>query len=251
MITLNGEEMTPTIFPDKTSQMWKLPEEILSTIHIFEIRWEFEAEREIFDVIGIVKILTSRSIPRERISLLIPYFPYGRQDKEVSNETTFNRAIFLDVLHLIRYNCMIHTIDPHSELPSWIGHSLGEYHIKKAIKEVGANMIVFPDEGAKLRYRDIGIDIDSIYGQKTRDQLTGHITDYKLSYMPNRSQIKVMIVDDICDGGRTFVLLAEALGKKGVKNINLYVSHGIFSKGLTDLRREGIKRIFTHKGEVK
>jgi hypothetical protein len=33
--------------------------------------------------------------------------------------------------------------------------------------------------------------------------------------------------------------------------VHLYVTHGIFSRGLAPLRESGIKRIFTHKGEEK
>jgi len=59
-------------------------------------------------------------------------------------------------------------------------------------------------------------------------------------------------VDDICDGGRTFIesagLLREAYPEA---DIHLYVSHGIFSKGTDVLFDAGIKTIHTIKGEVK
>ena len=45
-----------------------------------------------------------------------------------------------------------------------------------------------------------------------------------------------MIVDDICDGGQTFIELAKALEKQGAHQIFLYVTHGIFSKGLDTLK---------------
>ena len=44
-----------------------------------------------------------------------------------------------------------------------------------------------------------------------------------------------LIVDDICDGGRTFTDLAKKLNDKGAKELYLFVSHGIFSKGYDEL----------------
>jgi ribose-phosphate pyrophosphokinase len=41
-----------------------------------------------------------------------------------------------------------------------------------------------------------------------------------------------IISDDICDGGYTFIKIAEQLKAKGAERIVLFVTHGIFSKGL-------------------
>ena len=43
-------------------------------------------------------------------------------------------------------------------------------------------------------------------------------------------------IDDICDGGQTFISLAQSLKKQGAAEIFLYVTHGIFSKGLDQLK---------------
>jgi len=41
-----------------------------------------------------------------------------------------------------------------------------------------------------------------------------------------------IITDDICDGGYTFIKVAEQLKAKGASKVILFVTHGIFSKGL-------------------
>ena len=96
------------------------------------------------------------------------------------------------------------------------------------------------------------IDVEYPYCSfsKTRDPLTGYITDLSLDQEIDIQGCVVIIVDDLCDGGMTFKLTAEALLKKGAKKVHLYVSHGIFSKGLETLRESGIDRIFTKSGEV-
>jgi ribose-phosphate pyrophosphokinase len=59
-----------------------------------------------------------------------------------------------------------------------------------------------------------------------------------------------LIVDDICDGGGTFVLAANYLHSLGAKNIALYTTHGIYSKGTDVLSDNHISRIFNYKGET-
>jgi ribose-phosphate pyrophosphokinase len=41
------------------------------------------------------------------------------------------------------------------------------------------------------------------------------------------------MVDDICDGGRTFIELAKELRGMGAEKVHLYVTHGFFTKGLS------------------
>lgn len=63
--------------------------------------------------------------------------------------------------------------------------------------------------------------------------------------VPNHLFVKdatCFIVDDICDGGGTFIGTAAMLKSKGAAKVVLIVSHGIFSKGE---RLEGIDEIFS------
>jgi ribose-phosphate pyrophosphokinase len=110
------------------------------------------------------------------------------------------------------------------------------------------NIVFYPDEGAARRYtRDINrIDL---YGAKVRDQLSGEITGYKLCnlefYKDDLAGSKILIVDDICDGGATFITAAKELMKYNPKEIALCVSHGLFSKGFFELNKSGINRYYT------
>ena len=51
--------------------------------------------------------------------------------------------------------------------------------------------------------------------------------------MPNLKGKIAIISDDICDGGMTFIGIAKALRALNCEHIVLYVTHGIFSKGLS------------------
>ena len=63
--------------------------------------------------------------------------------------------------------------------------------------------------------------------------------------------LKVLIVDDLTDAGGTFILTAKELLSNGVKEIGLYTTHGIYSKGTEILFNSGITRVFNLSGEVE
>lgn len=74
---------------------------------------------------------------------------------------------------------------------------------------------------------------DVFCASKIRDSKTGKITD--TTFHDEVKGRKVLIVDDICDGGRTFIELGKLLREKQAETIYLYITHGIFSKGLQAL----------------
>jgi len=65
---------------------------------------------------------------------------------------------------------------------------------------------------------------------------TGNILRTEIPVLDQHADIKYVIVDDICDGGRTFIELAKAI-KEGRPTAEVYlvVTHGIFSGGFYDL----------------
>ncbi len=252
MIKLNDEPINITHFPDGTSQVWKLPEELLKADNIASIYWNFEHEGEFMHLAQLKTLLDSYG----RVCYLhINFLPYARQDKEVSNSTTFALRTFTGLLNSLRFEG-ITIMDPHSEVATDnITKAFAIYsfeQLKKTLEITKSNTVCYPDNGAKIKYeivyRHVFQDLDKLYGEKTRDQLTGYIKEYKLNGDPTGKS--VLIVDDIIDGGGTFRMLSELLYNKGALEVNLFASHGVFSKGLKPLKDAGIKRIFTKDGEV-
>jgi ribose-phosphate pyrophosphokinase len=85
--------------------------------------------------------------------------------------------------------------------------------------------------------------LEVIQGMKKRDLKTGELTGFDF-YGEVRGK-DLLIVDDICDGGGTFIGLAGKLRYEGAKSISLYVSHGIFSRGIEILFDCGIEMVYT------
>ena len=86
MILLNGEIVKPTLFPDGTSQVWKLDCELtpMGGIKGAEIVWYFEFEHEFIHLMQLAGYCTMIDNV-----LKIPYLPYARQDKPFAMDATW------------------------------------------------------------------------------------------------------------------------------------------------------------------
>lgn len=254
MILLNKVEIKPTIFPDKTSQVWKLDRALIVDSEKYDIEWFFENEAELIHLCQLTLLLNRYGIQPD---LYIDYLPYGRQDKPISNTSTFALRVLIRILESFDFK-RIEILDAHNPdffYPPNFSIVYPQAQLTHAMEETGSNCICYPDSGAFNKYfiyRNMYIDdfsIRIISGNKIRDQLTGDIISYDLIDNPNQNA-KVMIVDDICDGGWTFKLLAEKLFEKGAIEVNLFVTHGLFNKGTRVLKIAGINRVFTANGEI-
>lgn len=111
-------------------------------------------------------------------------------------------------------------------------------------------VVICPDKGAINRTKNIVAALRKdaqpdpiVYCEKVRNSETGRIshTEVKADDLTGRTAV---ITDDICDGGFTFIKVAEQLRAKGAEQIALFVTHGIFSKGI-DVFDGLIDQIFT------
>lgn len=253
MILLNGKPLDVTVFPDNTSQVWKLSEWLLKETNWFHITWEYTQEGDFLRIAQLKDLLDSYG---HRSVLRIKYLPYGRQDKEISNTATFALRTFAKLLNSLNFEEII-IMDPHSTVAlDLIKNSRAEYPkrmIEELIHQGYCTLACYPDKGARTKYTEVYKDLIGtahVYGEKVRDQLTGNITKYDLIGGERVKGEKILIIDDICDGGMTFKILAKDLLAAGAAEVNLFVTHGIFSKGLRTLKESGIKNVFCQDGEV-
>lgn len=249
MIYVNDKLINTTLFPDNTSQVWKLPIEDYG--NEVEIRWDYSYEGEVMQLAQLKALLDHYKI---RSNLYISYLPYARQDKEISNQTTFALQVFARTLNGMKFE-QIMIQDPHSDAAlAWIKNSSSVYPIaalNNTVQHTRADLLCYPDHGARIKYRRIFNIYPTTYAEKERDQLTGQIIRLKLEDGCPVLGKSVLIVDDICDGGATFVRLAQELRDKGAKEVNLFVTHGLFSKGLVGLRLGGISNVYTPHGRAQ
>jgi ribose-phosphate pyrophosphokinase len=247
MILVDGIEIKPTVFPDGTQQVWHLPEEVFKGKTVV---WGYENDAEIMTVCQLGQLLGGAK------TLLVPFLPYGRQDKDINNDSCFGLHTFLKIVS--GFFREVHTIDAHSHEFQGIcaEHYLGYEDIfptdaiRFAVSDSNSDMGCYPDKGAMQRYAD-GVCLPAVNCKKVRDQGTGAILSIELE--TNGLDVNgknVLIIDDICDGGRTFIENSKLLKAAGAKQVALYVSHGIFSKGTQILLDSGIEKIYTTEGKV-
>ena len=230
-----------TQFPDGTSQVWQIADN-LNYRDKATILWLYENDAEIFHVAQLAQLLHHLTEGEHKI--YAPFLPYGRQDKGVTNNSTF--ALFtLDTILSSVHVQSIKTYDAHSTVGTNLLGSIVpvDFHTHAFKHDVAC----FPDKGAVSRYSHLapyqGAEI--IHFDKVRDQLTGNITGLQLIGNSNLENKTILIVDDICDAGMTFIKVAEALNKFKPKQIDLAVSHGLFTKGKQCLHDAGISNIYT------
>ena len=179
----------------------------------------------------------------KNLSAFIPYFPAARQDRVMVGGEPLSVKVYTDILNALHLN-EITVYDPHSEVtPALLNNCIvisNQNFVKQVIADIAEEvLLISPDGGAlkkiyKLTSALGGIEV--VECSKSRDVKTGHISDFKV-YAKDLQGKNCLIVDDICDGGGTFMGLAKELKNKNAGKLYLAVSHGIFSKGLDELSR--------------
>lgn len=188
-------------------------------------------------------------IPTADISLSMPYVPYARQDRVCHPGESLSIRVFAQLINSQNFNTVT-VLDPHSAVtPALLNNVIvtsPQNHVAKAVAAMGGDVVlVAPDMGASSRVRSIAsaLGLPMLQAQKTRDASSGVVTGVEmLDDIPPKP---LLVVDDICDGGRTFIELALAVQRTARKQtLGLYVSHGIFSKGL-EVLSPMYSRVFT------
>lgn len=175
------------------------------------------------------------------INLFTPYFPAARQDRVMIAGEPLSVKVYADIINSLQINKIV-IFDPHSEVtPALLNNCEVIYNhvfIEKIIEISGKNIkLVSPDGGALKKIYKVSSylgGVDVIECSKSRDVKTGNLSGFKV-FSDDLKGMDCLIVDDICDGGGTFIGLAQELKNKNAGNLYLAISHGIFSRGFEEL----------------
>lgn len=195
------------------------------------------------------------------IRLVLPYVPYGRQDRVCVPGEALSLRVFGDLINALDFTEVI-TFDPHSEVTAAVLNNLTvvdqttivsrfEALNKRLQPATGPRpLLVSPDAGANKKTAALAAHfgmIDFIRADKKRDLATGKLSGFKVytAYEEQLQGAEVVIVDDLADGAGTFIGLADELKHHGAASVVLYVTHGLFTKGFDHLWAGGIDAIYT------
>ena len=186
----------------------------------------------------------------DRVTVVIPYFGYARQDRKVVPRTAISAKLVSNLITNAGANRVL-TLDLHAgqiqgffDIPvdNLFSTPIFARDIKKNINK--KNLIcVSPDVGGVERARALGRRINASIaivdkrrpapGKSEVMNIIGHVKDKTC-----------VIVDDIIDSGGTIVNAAKALKDKGAKDVYAYITHAVLSGNAVDkIKKSQVKKL--------
>lgn len=185
-----------------------------------------------------VDALRERGLPAPHLTL--PCFPGARQDRLNPEGDALFTAKSIARLVNDRGFPSVTIIDPHSDVVPALLDRCRVVAAADCINPPAGKYaaVISPDAGAEKRAGAVAkkLGIPLVHAWKTRDVATGKIAGFGLQPCEGLRGSLVLVVDDICDGGGTFLGLAGKLNEAGLA-AHLWTTHGIYSQGTEALLR--------------
>ncbi len=178
-----------------------------------------------------------RRASARRVTAVIPYFGYARQDRKAGSRTPISAKLVANLITEAGFDRVL-TMDLHAgqiqgffDIP--VDNLFAAPLFSRDIKQRFAGrplMIVSPDVGGVVRARAIAtrLNCDLAIIDKRRDRVGKSEVMNVIGDVRGKDCI---IVDDICDSGGTLCNAADALAGSGAKSTSVYVTHGVLSGG--------------------
>lgn len=163
----------------------------------------------------------------------LPYFPFARHDRRNDAVDGFELQVAMQMVAELD----VVIADPHSDVSGQLRH-FPQQQVVALFEEAGVfdndPIVVIPDAGAAKKAHTWAAGRTNVQALKHRDPTTGKLSGFQV-VTDDLDGRPCIIVDDICDGGGTFLGLAAELKAKNAGPLTLAVTHGLFTKGLEAL----------------
>lgn len=205
-----------------------------------------DATRDIIRL-GLVKDALDR-LGVKGVTLNLDYMPQARADRVFEEGNPLPIKVFANILNSYQFET-VWLSDPHSDVTPALVNNCRVIHQKHFLANVlnpregwKPDKICAPDLGSVKKIEEIMVSLNKtnklpdsmlcsfVQAIKVRDVSTGQIA--RCAVVDEKVSGNILIIDDICDGGASFVHLAKKLKAKGAASVGLFVTHGIFAKGL-------------------
>lgn len=198
----------------------------------------YPANDNLMELLVIVDALRRSSA--RRITAVMPYFGYARQDRRSAPRTPISAKLVANLITMSGVNRVL-TIDLHA------GQIQGFFDIPTdnltaaplMVSDIRANyeadkvMIVSPDVGGVARARNVASRIGAPLSIVDKRRPRAGVSEV-MNIIGDVSGQSCILIDDIVDSGGTLVNAAEALLKQGAKEVSAYISHGVLSNGAAE-----------------
>jgi ribose-phosphate pyrophosphokinase len=195
----------------------------------------FPANDNLMELLIVIDALKRASA--RRITAVIPYFGYARQDRKVGPRTPISAKLVANLITEAGANRVL-TVDLHAgqiqgffDIPTDNLYAM-PVMVKDITDYLGHNnlMVVSPDVGGVVRARALAKRLggDLAIVDKRRERAGESEVMNIIGDVEGRSCI---LIDDIVDSGGTICNAADALLREGAKDVCAYATHGVLSGG--------------------
>lgn len=232
--------------------MFKLPSGFLNPKPT-SILFRWPDKNGMLELMSVLMYAATRNKDGNPVDVLtIPFFPCARQDhRTFGGDELSGVASIAGLVNSACFGTVIVT-DPHSLAVELLVDRVQINSVRLCLPVLNdISYIICPDAGATKRAEEAAsfYKLPILYGRKYRSQSTGKITNYAFDedafYLGGYNNKHGLVVDDICDGGGTFNLLADCIrNMDDDARLSLYVTHGLFTQGVDKLL-EKYENIYT------
>jgi ribose-phosphate pyrophosphokinase len=215
------------------------------------IKSRFNSFQDLEVIIGATKSLRRMGV--EEIHLFIPYLLGARGDRQFEKGgNSYLVDVVAPIINLQNYKSVT-VMDVHSDVAAAcitnlkvVGNSVLLSRALNSLtvmngKPYDLNEVILcsPDAGALKKIYQAAESIkytgDIMVATKHRNTVTNEVEKTSVNYKNSYANKDIIIIDDICDGGRTFIEIAKAIkaDSKHQGKLVLVVTHGIFSYGVS------------------
>ena len=224
---------------------------------------KYESNQDLLHLKFLVDTIRIRSKNKTRLSLRMPYIPYSRQDRDIE-ASGFALKSSVNLINSLNFD-FVEILEPHSDVSTALinnavkmyggstANLLNNLFVQGNL-ELGSTDIFFPDAGAQKRYEtsvpaaalDYGAQL--LVGFKKRNPVTNEVDSVDVltphDFKPKKS---IVIMDDLCSYGGTFLRGGAKLKQLGYEDIYLVVAHCEDSIAKGALLKPGspIKAVYT------
>lgn len=252
MIEFNGKKLEFKTFPNGETRI--NGQEIVETIKVLEtnvIDFKYENDGDLMKLLFVKRFLDQFWLDNDPLILRVKYMPYSRMDR-VEGNSVFTLKYVSEFINSMGFDQVV-IAEPHSDVtPALIEHALPVYptqiNLEKVLQQVGFDTqfdyLFFPDAGAQKRYSSLR-GFNQIVGFKKRNFHTGEIESLQVVGEMEPGN-KVLILDDLCSYGGTFMRSAKELRRLGARDVQMFVAHCEDSIHDGDiLKTDDISRVYT------
>jgi ribose-phosphate pyrophosphokinase len=170
--------------------------------------------------------------------LVIPYLMGARFDRLMQQGDSIDLKVIANLINSCGFE-KVYLFDVHSDVATMLINNAVNITNQQMVQQYQQDnaVLICPDAGAAkkvAKYFDWNSNLkDIVYCSKNRNLATGKLTLEVLE--PNECiNRNCVIIDDLCDGGATFLAIAEQIQPA---HLTLIVTHGVFSKGFEALEQ--------------